>query len=118
SDLLMGETQDLRLPDLEPVLTDAAELEPPADALVVAQLHEPMSVRGVLRPLSVVSRGPGVTQLDFGQHLTGRVRLRVSGGRAGDVVTVRHAEALDADGSLYTANLRTARQEDRFVLGG
>src|SRR5207247_9071096 len=46
SDLLMGETQDLRLPDLEPVAAagngslDAADVEPPPEALVVAQLHE------------------------------------------------------------------------------
>jgi alpha-L-rhamnosidase len=77
-----------------------------------------VAVTEVLKPVGILRRGPGTTLLDFGQHMTGRVRLRVRDGRPGDVVTVRHAEALAPDGSLYTASLRTARQEDRFVLGG
>ena len=54
---------------------------------------------------------------DFGQNLTGWLRLRVDGPDPA-CVRVRHAEVLDGDGGLYTDNLRTARQTDEFVTGG
>jgi alpha-L-rhamnosidase len=54
---------------------------------------------------------------DFGQNLSGRVRLRVKG-PAGRTVGIRHAEMLQKDGSLYTENLRTARATDAYTLRG
>ena len=39
-------------------------------------------------------------------------------GPAGSHVRIRHAEVLAADGSLYTENLRTARQTDEFIAPG
>ncbi len=54
---------------------------------------------------------------DFGQNLVGRIRLKVKGPR-GLTVTLRHAEILNPDGTLYTANLRSARSEDRVTLKG
>ena len=38
-------------------------------------------------------------------------------GPAGTAIRVRHGEVLSGDGSLYTENLRTARQTDEYVLG-
>jgi alpha-L-rhamnosidase len=55
--------------------------------------------------------------VDFGQNLTGWLRIKASG-PAGTSVSVRHAEILDPDGRLYTDNLRTARQTDSYVLAG
>ncbi len=54
---------------------------------------------------------------DFGQNMVGRLRLRVRG-PAGSTITLRHAEALNPDGSLYTTNLRSARQTDHYTLSG
>ena len=45
---------------------------------------------------------------DFGQNFAGVVELRVKG-RAGQKITVRHAEILKSDGDLNTAFLRTAK---------
>ena len=39
-------------------------------------------------------------------------------GPAGTRVTLRHAETLNPDGSLYVANLRTARATDVYTLKG
>jgi alpha-L-rhamnosidase len=39
-------------------------------------------------------------------------------GSVGDTITVRHAETIDSDGSLYTENLRTALATDKFTLAG
>jgi alpha-L-rhamnosidase len=53
----------------------------------------------------------------MGQNMVGWCRLRVSGPR-GSTVTLRHAETLKPDGTLYVANLRSARAEDRYTLKG
>jgi len=58
-----------------------------------------------------------IRRFDFGQNLTGRVRIRVSGPR-GLNLRIRHAEFLKPDGSLYTENLRTARATDHYTLKG
>ena len=54
---------------------------------------------------------------DLGQNMVGRVRLQVEG-KAGNTISLRFAEMLDADGNLYTENLRTARQTDVYTLRG
>ena len=53
---------------------------------------------------------------DFGQNLTGRVRLTVRGPR-GAQVEIIHAEILEK-GAPYTANLRKARCRDYYTLKG
>ncbi|MEN0070536.1 MAG: family 78 glycoside hydrolase catalytic domain, partial [Propionicimonas sp.] len=68
-------------------------------------------------PVAAVSESPsGTTLLDFGQNLVGRLRLRVSG-RAGDTVTLRHAEVLEA-GELGVRPLRVAKATDSYTLAG
>ena len=54
-------------------------------------------------------------RFDAGQNIAGWVRLVVRG-RAGDVVTVRHAEILEPSGDLHTAALRTAKATDVYTL--
>jgi alpha-L-rhamnosidase len=54
---------------------------------------------------------------DLGQNMVGWVQLRVSG-LAGATVTLRYAEALNPDGTLYTASLRNARNTDHYTLRG
>jgi len=38
--------------------------------------------------------------------------------RKGTTVSIRYAEVLNPDGTLYTANLRTARNTDYYTLKG
>ncbi len=54
---------------------------------------------------------------DFGQNLTGVVKLRVRG-EAGCTLVIRHAEALKPDGSIDVSNLRSARAIDHYTLRG
>ncbi len=58
---------------------------------------------------------PGVYVVDLGQNIVGWVRLRASG-NAGQKIVLRHAEMLNPDGTLYTANLRAAKATDTFLL--
>ena len=57
---------------------------------------------------SLVGSEMCIRDSDFGQNLAGIVRIKFNG-KAGQVVTVRHAEILNPDGSLNTTFLRTAK---------
>jgi alpha-L-rhamnosidase len=126
ADLLMGEKHDLRL---EPADWDAPGFDAadwPAvrcrdrDARrLTADPGPPVRVTESLAPVRAWRDTAGRQLVDFGQNLPGWVRLRVDGaaGTAGTVVRVRHGEVLSGDGSLYTDNLRTARQTDEYVIG-
>jgi alpha-L-rhamnosidase len=59
----------------------------------------------------------GVHVFDLGQNIVGWARIRVSC-QPGDTVTVRYAEMLNADGTLYTENLRAAKCTDFFTCRG
>ncbi|WP_424529597.1 family 78 glycoside hydrolase catalytic domain [Sphaerisporangium viridialbum] len=84
---------------------------------LVAAVDPGVAVQASITPVSVTQPKPGMWVLDMGQNFAGWNRLRVRGA-AGTTVTMRHAEVLNADGTIYTANLRAARQTDRFTLAG
>jgi alpha-L-rhamnosidase len=53
----------------------------------------------------------------MGQNFSGVEKLRLEG-PAGTIIQVRTGEVLNADGTLYTDNLRTAKSTDHFTLAG
>ncbi|MFJ5898864.1 alpha-L-rhamnosidase [Streptomyces sp. NPDC093064] len=85
--------------------------------LIVAQEAGPVRVTEELTPKKVTEPRPGVFVFDLGQNMVGSVRLRVSGA-AGTTVRLRHAEVLNPDGTVYTANLRSASATDSYTLKG
>jgi len=111
-----GEEYDARI---EP---NASQWEPvqivaPPAGMLVSQMAEPLRVIETLHPKSLKELAPGVWIFDMGQNMVGWCRLTVAGPN-GTRVTLRHAETLNPDGSLYTANLRTARATDTYILKG
>jgi alpha-L-rhamnosidase len=70
-----------------------------------------------LAPVAVRTSPSGKTVVDFGQNISGWVRLTVTG-EAGDTVTLRHAELLTPAGELETETNRTAESTDRYTLRG
>jgi alpha-L-rhamnosidase len=60
---------------------------------------------------------PDAYVFDLGQNFSGWIRLKVRG-NAGEKVVMRFGEMLNADGSVYTANLRSARATDSYILKG
>lgn len=86
-------------------------------ARLVAQPNEPIRVTRELRPIAITEPKPGVYIFDLGQNMVGWTRLKARG-PAGTTLTLRHAEMLNADGTLYTTNLRGAAQTDRYTLRG
>lgn len=81
-----------------------------------AQSMPGMKITQRLLPLAV-NRLPLAVVCDFGQNLTGWVRIKVRG-QAGDTIRLRFAETLQTDGSLYTRNLRDALATDYYILKG
>lgn len=86
-------------------------------AALVWQRNEPIRMLRTLKPLAVTEPKPGVYVFDMGLNMVGWCRLKAEGS-SGTTVTLRHAEVLNEDGTIYTANLRNAKQTDRFVLRG
>ena len=83
---------------------------------LVPQLGPPVRALMELAPQKI-TRSREAWIVDFGQNVVGHVRLTARG-LAGTTVTVRHAETINSDGSLYTENLRTALATDKFTLDG
>lgn len=124
ADLLMGERHDL--PD-EPAGWDApgfnhsswqpVDCRPLGDVRLVADPGPRVRVTQQLPAVSLTKETDGRYIADFGQNLTGWVQLRYAG-PGGAQIRVRHAEVLNADGTLYVDNLRSARQTDEYVTAG
>jgi alpha-L-rhamnosidase len=124
SDLLVGESYDARkeMPGwAEPGFDDSGwygvEAEEIEDANLVAQPDEGVRVMEELEAQTVTEPASGRYVFDLGRNMVGWVCLKVEGA-AGTRVTLRHAEALNPDGTIYTTNLRSARATDSYVLGG
>lgn len=83
--------------------------------LLVAQSNEPIRVVEELKPIALSEPVPGTFIYDLGQNMVGRCRFTAAA-PAGTTAVFRYGEALDADGSLYTANLRGAQQTDSYTF--
>ncbi len=84
---------------------------------IVADPGPPIRTTEIVPARSVASIDDETVIVDFGQNLTGWVRINVDAATSHRIV-VRHGEMLDPDGHLYVENLRTARQIDEFVTAG
>jgi len=82
-----------------------------------AQMNPTMAGLAPRWPESIHERPGGRWLLDMGQNMAGWLQLKVRGLR-GQKVTLRYAETLQADGELYTANLRDAKVTDSYTLRG
>lgn len=75
---------------------------------ILADYGSPVREHEVFQPKAVTKAPDGEVIYDFGQNFAGIVRFTVNG-KAGQVITLRHAEILNPDGSLNTTFLRTAK---------
>ncbi len=124
SELYHGETCDARLeptgwdrPGYADASWTAVRCIEPVAAVPSPQETEPVRIHETLSPIGVITTPEGDVVLDFGQNITGFIRLTLDG-TAGAEVTLHHAEVLDAVGNFYVANMRTAKNELRYLLKG
>ncbi|MGN8647335.1 family 78 glycoside hydrolase catalytic domain [Gracilibacillus sp. HCP3S3_G5_1] len=85
--------------------------------ILVAQENEPVRKIEVLTPKELIQTPNGETVIDFGQNMVGWISFDIEGTR-GQQVEIKHAEILDEEGNFYTANLRTAKQSNKYILSG
>ena len=69
-----------------------------------------------LKPKAVFRKGDKWI-LDMGQNMVGTLELKIENLKLknGDTITLRYAELLTADSTLYTDNLRSAECTDRYI---
>ncbi len=82
-----------------------------------AQTMPPVRQTAERKPIALTEPSPGKWTFDLGQNMVGVVRLKVSA-PAGTRLTLRHAEVLNPDGTIYTANLRNAPSTDTYICRG
>ncbi len=133
ADLIMGEGYDARLAfggwsaagfDDTAWWVTSVTLAPtfPDPGIELSPMRgQPVRRQEELRPIAPPAQFRGWVSskwiFDMGQNMVGWVRLKVRG-PAGTTVTLRFGEMLNPDGTLYTANLRTARATDTYTLRG
>jgi alpha-L-rhamnosidase len=124
SDFMMGETYDARV-EMPGWSSDGyddsrwhkVEVVKAPEAPLVWQASEPVMVTEEIRPVKLTRPQPGVYVYDIGQNIAGFVRLKVKA-PAGTTIRIRHAERLNPDGTIYTANLRRAKATDTYICMG
>ena len=124
ADFLMGETYDARA-ELRgwdtPDYNDSAwgPVDIGAELKPVVQWHPGPPVRAFaeIKPKSITEPKPGTFVFDMGSNFAGIVRLKPISER-GRKITLRFAERLKPDGTIYTTNLREARATDTYNCRG
>ena len=89
--------------------------EPPR--LMNGQVTEPVRELMEISPKALTQPLPGKWTYDLGQNMVGVVRLKITAA-AGTRITLRHAEMLNPNGTVYTANLRGAPSIDTYTCKG
>lgn len=124
SEIYHGETYDARLEKQgwnAPGYVDAewkhAEILDYTKKMIKAQENQTVKKIEEIQPIKQFVTPKGETVIDMGQNMVGWIRFSVKGSRGKEVI-LKHAEVLDKNGNLYTGNLRSAKQEIRYVLNG
>ncbi|MBI1343333.1 MAG: Bacterial alpha-L-rhamnosidase [Terrimonas sp.] len=84
---------------------------------LIATYNEPITKHETFTAQRIFVTPKGENVIDFGQNLVGWVILKARG-KAGDSITIQHAEVLDKQGNFYTDNLRAAKATAVYILNG
>jgi alpha-L-rhamnosidase len=122
ADLIDGESYDARLARTgwdevgydDSAWTPATRRTAPT-APVVPQPDEPVRTTQELATVARTEPASGRWTYDLGQNMVGVARIQLTG-EAGRTVTIRYGEELNPDGTLYTANMRSAKVTDRYTF--
>jgi len=124
SEIYNGETFDARLEKKGWTLADyddkdwaAVKVGTHSLANLIATENELVKKQEVFHPVKIFTTPKGERVIDFGQNLVGWVIVKASG-KAGDKITLLHAEVLDKYGNFYTENLRSAKCKNEYILKG
>jgi alpha-L-rhamnosidase len=96
----------------------AAEVVKAPGGKLSAQFNPNVKITETLPVKTITKIKDGVFVLDIGQNIAGWLRLQNVNGASGQKIKLRFAERINKDGTLYTANLRTAECTDSYTLNG
>ena len=124
SDFMLGENYDARrevkgwdAPGLDDQAWQPVNMREEALRPLESQVTDPVRQVLELKPKTISEPKPGCWTFDLGQNMVGFVRLKLSA-PVGTQLTLRHAEMLNPDGTVYTKNLRSAVSTDTYVCKG
>ncbi|MBQ8641758.1 MAG: family 78 glycoside hydrolase catalytic domain [Clostridia bacterium] len=121
-----GETYDARLADRNwdtaggssGSFSPAVEVPAPG-GLMRPMVLEPVRQAAEYPAVEITTPKPGMFVADFGQNIAGVVRMVLPEVlKPGQIITIRCAEELDEDGTLYMAPLRGAKCTDTYIAAG
>ncbi len=92
-----------------------AELVDAPEGQLSPQPNPNITVMEKLKPVSMFQKGDK-WYLDMGQNIVGFIDMKACGQQPGDTLTLRFAELLTHDSLLYTANLRSSENIDRYIV--
>lgn len=69
-----------------------------------------------VKPKRIFKTPNGDTVVDFGQNMSAWLHVTAKG-QPGDTIEIQCFEVLDKDGNVYLENLRTAKEEMKYVFG-
>lgn len=81
---------------------------------LTSQQNPNICVQEELHPLSITMFSNGRCIVDMGQNMVGYLNVTLKGMKD-DTVTMRFAETLNKDSSLYVENLRSASATDKYI---
>lgn len=118
----LSEIYDGEIYDASLTLTGAAEAEPAVvfdgpDDTLIEQEGEEIREQEQLTVRRIITTPKGEKVLDFGQEITGYVRISLTA-ENGDAVDLSFGEMLDAEGNFYRDNYRSARAQYRYICRG
>ena len=124
SDFMLGENYDARaelpawdLAGFDDKAWTPATVRDEKPRALDGQVTPPVRQTAERKPIALTEPAPGRWTFDIGQNMVGVVRLRVNA-PAGTKITLRHAEMLNPDGTIYTTNLRKAPSTDTYICRG
>ncbi|MCX2575551.1 glycoside hydrolase family 78 protein [Pedobacter sandarakinus] len=90
---------------------------PAGSEKLVGMSGPPVTKHEIFKAQKLITTPKGERVIDFGQNLVGWVMVKAAGER-GKAITISHAEVLDKAGNFYTTNLRSAKQQNKYILKG
>ncbi|WP_294081226.1 alpha-L-rhamnosidase [Proteiniphilum sp. UBA5384] len=85
------------------------------EGTLVAQPNPNIRVQEELTPVAITKLIDGKFILDMGQNMVGWIKINRLKGKKDQPITMRFAELLNPDGTLYMANLRSAKVTDIYT---
>jgi alpha-L-rhamnosidase len=85
--------------------------------ILVASEGPAVRITDSITPVKEFKTPSGDLVFDMGQNMVGWIQFKLKGS-AGEKIILRHAEVLDQNGNIYTANLRRAKQTVEYIFKG